>query len=88
MAGGDISSTAAGSGAPPQAGILEGVNPIAYTPSNPIALFIIQASHVNFICFPGTLTGAYNPGLCFVSRPRTGNPMGPAYRVSNGRIAG
>lgn len=29
---------------PPQAGILEGVNPIAYNPSNPILLFIIQAS--------------------------------------------
>ena len=31
-------------GPPPQAGVLEGVNPIAYTPSNPITLFIIQAS--------------------------------------------
>jgi hypothetical protein len=33
-----------GTGAPPQAGVLEGVNPIAYTPSNPITLFIVQAS--------------------------------------------
>jgi hypothetical protein len=34
-----------GTGAPPQAGVLEGVNPIAYTPGNPITLFIVQASH-------------------------------------------
>ena len=31
-----------GTGAPPQAGILEGANPSKYTPSNPITLFIIQ----------------------------------------------
>lgn len=42
MAGGGAADAA---GPPPQAGILEGVNPIAYTPSNPITLFIIQASH-------------------------------------------
>lgn len=41
MAGGAATN---GTGAPPQAGVLEGVNPIAYSPSNPITLFIIQAS--------------------------------------------
>lgn len=42
MAGGGSTN---GTGAPPQAGVLEGVNPIAYSPSNPISLFIIQVSH-------------------------------------------
>lgn len=37
-------------GAPPQAGVLEGVNPIEYTPSNPIALFIVQAIIVIVFC--------------------------------------
>ena len=41
MAGG---LSANGTGAPPQAGVLEGVNPIAYAPGNPITLFIVQAS--------------------------------------------
>ncbi|KAK4159101.1 putative transporter [Cladorrhinum sp. PSN259] len=50
MAGGDISKTAAGSGAPPQAGVLEGVNPIAYNAGNPISLFIIQAIIVIIFC--------------------------------------
>ncbi|KAK0628835.1 Sodium/hydrogen exchanger family-domain-containing protein [Bombardia bombarda] len=33
-----------------QAGILEGANPVQYTPSNPIALFIIQAGIVIIFC--------------------------------------
>jgi hypothetical protein len=37
-------ASASGPVAPPQAGVLEGSNPIAYTPSNPISLFIVQAS--------------------------------------------
>ncbi len=41
MAGG---VSASGTGAPPQAGILDGVNPIVYNPANPIILFIVQAS--------------------------------------------
>ncbi|KAK4190809.1 putative transporter [Podospora australis] len=48
MAGGAISGNA--TGAPPQAGVLEGVNPISYTPSNPITLFIVQAIIVIIFC--------------------------------------
>ncbi|KAK0742300.1 Sodium/hydrogen exchanger family-domain-containing protein [Apiosordaria backusii] len=48
MAGGELSGN--GTGAPPQAGVLEGVNPIEYTPSNPITLFIIQAIIVIIFC--------------------------------------
>ncbi|KAL2131721.1 hypothetical protein VTI74DRAFT_4712 [Chaetomium olivicolor] len=47
MAGG---VSANGTAAPPQAGVLEGVNPIAYSPSNPITLFIIQAIIVILFC--------------------------------------
>ncbi|KAK3899004.1 putative transporter [Staphylotrichum tortipilum] len=47
MAGGAATN---GTGAPPQAGVLEGVNPIAYSPSNPITLFIIQAIIVIIFC--------------------------------------
>ncbi|KAK3350108.1 putative K(+)/H(+) antiporter protein [Lasiosphaeria hispida] len=47
MAGGATNAT---SGAPPQAGILEGANPAHYTASNPITLFIIQASIVIIFC--------------------------------------
>ncbi|KAK5662061.1 hypothetical protein OQA88_10175 [Cercophora sp. LCS_1] len=39
-----------GTNAPPQAGIIEGSNPTEYTPSNPITLFIIQASIVIILC--------------------------------------
>ncbi|OIW24363.1 putative K(+)/H(+) antiporter protein [Coniochaeta ligniaria NRRL 30616] len=37
-------------GPPPQAGILEGANPVAYNASSPITLFIIQASIVIIFC--------------------------------------
>ncbi|KAB5566634.1 putative K(+)/H(+) antiporter protein [Coniochaeta sp. 2T2.1] len=37
-------------GPPPQAGIIEGANPVAYNPSSPITLFIIQASIVIIFC--------------------------------------
>ncbi|KAL2119716.1 hypothetical protein VTJ04DRAFT_6677 [Mycothermus thermophilus] len=47
MAGGPATD---GTGAPPQAGVLDGVNPIQYSPSNPILLFIIQASIVIILC--------------------------------------
>ncbi|KAL2266141.1 hypothetical protein VTJ83DRAFT_5493 [Remersonia thermophila] len=47
MAGGPAGN---GTGAPPQAGVLEGVNPIEYSPSNPILLFIIQASIIIIFC--------------------------------------
>ncbi|KAK1755676.1 putative transporter [Echria macrotheca] len=43
-------STGNSTAAPPQAGILEGANPTRYTPSNPITLFIIQASIVIIFC--------------------------------------
>ncbi len=39
-------STNGTAAAAPQAGVLEGVNPIAYSASNPILLFIIQASYL------------------------------------------
>lgn len=42
MAGGGATNS---TGPPPQAGVLEGINPIAYNPSNPITLFIIQVSN-------------------------------------------
>lgn len=35
-------STTASAGAKPQGGILEGLNPIEYSPKDPIPLFIIQ----------------------------------------------
>jgi hypothetical protein len=31
-------------GAPPQGGIIEGMNPVHYNPKDPITLFIIQVS--------------------------------------------
>jgi len=37
----------------PQGGVLEGVNPVVYSPSNPIILFIIQAG---IILMYGTLS--------------------------------
>lgn len=43
-------STTNKTGAPPQAGILEGANPIVYNGSNPITLFIVQASIVIIFC--------------------------------------
>ncbi|KAK0668012.1 putative transporter [Cercophora samala] len=48
MAGGELTGNS--TGAPPQAGVLEGVNPIVYTPSNPITLFIVQAIIVIIFC--------------------------------------
>jgi Kef-type K+ transport system membrane component KefB len=47
MAGGGATNS---TGPPPQAGVLEGVNPIAYNPANPITLFIIQAIIVIIFC--------------------------------------
>ncbi|KAK0708332.1 Sodium/hydrogen exchanger family-domain-containing protein [Lasiosphaeris hirsuta] len=41
---------ATSSAVPPQAGILEGANPAHYTASNPITLFIIQASLAAYSC--------------------------------------
>lgn len=37
------SAAAKASKVPPQGGVLEGVNPVVYNPSNPIILFIVQA---------------------------------------------
>lgn len=37
-----VSATATSQRAPVQAGVLEGVSPTVYNPSNPIILFIIQ----------------------------------------------
>lgn len=37
-------------GPPPQAGVLEGANPVAYNASSPITLFIIQVSILQSIC--------------------------------------
>lgn len=48
MAGG-VSTN--GTGAAPQAGVLDGVNPITYNPSNPIGLFIVQVRGL-FFSFP------------------------------------
>ncbi|KAL1842240.1 hypothetical protein VTJ49DRAFT_5718 [Mycothermus thermophilus] len=49
MAGGPAVN---GTGAPPQAGVLEGVNPIEYSPTNPILLFIIQANPLKLLRQP------------------------------------
>jgi hypothetical protein len=49
MAGG---VSASGTGAPPQAGVLDGVNPIVYNPANPIILFIVQASGPFLVAHP------------------------------------
>ncbi|RYP61382.1 hypothetical protein DL769_007740 [Monosporascus sp. CRB-8-3] len=55
------SAAASSSGAPPQGGILEGVSPNAYLPSNPIQLFIIQAGIIIIFCrllhYPLSLVG-------------------------------
>ncbi|SPQ26912.1 02a7fa6b-2846-4090-bf72-5a56b6b81711 [Thermothielavioides terrestris] len=45
-------ASASGPVAPPQAGVLEGSNPIAYTPSNPISLFIVQANPLRLLNQP------------------------------------
>ncbi|RYP19544.1 hypothetical protein DL765_003271 [Monosporascus sp. GIB2] len=58
-----IASSAApsSSGAPPQGGILDGLSPNAYLPSNPIQLFIIQAGIIIIFCrllhYPLSLLG-------------------------------
>lgn len=36
------SAAPASTGAPPQGGIIEGLNPVHYNPKDPITLFIIQ----------------------------------------------
>ncbi|KAH7009980.1 Sodium/hydrogen exchanger family-domain-containing protein [Ilyonectria destructans] len=41
---------AAATGAKPQGGILEGLNPIHYNPKDPIALFIVQACIIIIFC--------------------------------------
>lgn len=43
-------AAAASTGAGPQGGILEGMNPIHYSPKDPIALFIIQACVIIIFC--------------------------------------
>ncbi|KAK3682450.1 putative K(+)/H(+) antiporter protein [Podospora appendiculata] len=53
MATSASSASATATSAPsvaPQAGVLEGANPTAYSPSNPITLFIIQAGIVIIFC--------------------------------------
>ncbi|KAJ3502529.1 hypothetical protein NM208_g16708 [Fusarium decemcellulare] len=44
------SAVAAATGAHPQGGIIEGLNPIHYNPKDPIALFIIQAFIIIIFC--------------------------------------
>jgi hypothetical protein len=36
------SATSSSNAVPPQAGVIEGVNPVHYDPKNPIILFIVQ----------------------------------------------
>lgn len=43
-------AAAAATGARPQGGILEGLNPIHYNPKDPIALFIVQACIIIIFC--------------------------------------
>ncbi|KAF7538883.1 hypothetical protein G7Z17_g12550 [Cylindrodendrum hubeiense] len=43
-------AAAAATGAKPQGGILEGLNPIHYNPKDPIALFIVQACIIIIFC--------------------------------------
>lgn len=43
-------ATDEGPRAPPQAGIFEGLNPSKYNPSDPLVLFVIQASVVIALC--------------------------------------
>lgn len=62
MAGGG--STNGTGGAPPQAGVLEGINPITYDPANPILLFIIQAS-VALGLVPDPNDRCRGPCVCF-----------------------
>jgi hypothetical protein len=75
MAGG--ASTNGTGGAPPQAGVLEGINPIKYDPANPILLFIIQAS-VASSCFRTPMLGAGT----HVFRHRPGMGPGPGASAS------
>ena len=35
--------------APPQAGVLEGVNPVHFDAKNPIILFIVQVSDISYM---------------------------------------
>lgn len=52
MAGSDAASSAGSNSTrvTPQAGVLEGANPLVYIPSSPITLFIIQAGIVIIFC--------------------------------------
>lgn len=45
-----LASTAAAASVAPQAGVLEGGNPVAYNKSNPITLFIVQAMIIIIFC--------------------------------------
>lgn len=74
MAGG---VSANGTGAPPQAGVLDGINPIVYNPSNPITLFIVQASGPFPVAYPATPISVQvrAPTAVLVFR---GPPMGQA----------
>ncbi|KAL6712640.1 hypothetical protein ACN47E_000517 [Coniothyrium glycines] len=71
--------------APPQAGVLEGVNPVDYDASNPIILFIVQAGIIIIFC------RALNWPLSKIRQPRViseiigGIILGPSVM---GRIPG
>ncbi|KAI8937424.1 hypothetical protein NX059_005148 [Plenodomus lindquistii] len=71
--------------APPQAGVLEGVNPVHYDPSHPIILFIVQAGIIIIFC------RALNWPLSKIRQPRViseiigGILLGPSVM---GRIPG
>jgi hypothetical protein len=50
MASTTTAAAAAATGAKPQGGIIEGLNPIHYNPKDPIALFIVQACIIIIFC--------------------------------------
>ncbi len=82
-------STNGTAGAAPQAGVLEGVNPIAYSASNPILLFIIQASYLPAPPIEARVTSCPAPPVpnpCAVSL--RGPIMSPGSRPGRLRVPG
>jgi hypothetical protein len=77
MAGG--ASTNGTGGAPPQAGVLEGINPIKYDPANPILLFIIQASVVVYLVVSGPQCSVPGPFVSTQAENGARAPVGLPY---------
>ena len=71
-------STTSGNRAAPQAGVLEGASPVAWSKSNPIQLFIVQVSHFHSLVLqrlPRILNAA--PSDFHYTSASIGRPLNP-----------